>query len=58
MKRYLFKKYGNTYLKNYLRLNQNKDKTRKVSIGIFGIQNSKTYTLNIPRLYNLNTSVM
>ena len=58
MKRYIFKKYGNTYLKNYLRLNQNEDKTRKTSIGIAGTQNTRAYTLNIPRLWDLNTTAM
>jgi hypothetical protein len=58
MKRYLFKKYGNTYFKNYLRLNQNEKKTRKVSIGISKIQNNKTDILNIPRLYDLKLPVI
>jgi hypothetical protein len=55
MKRYIFKKYGNSYLENYLRLNQNSDGSRKVSIGVTGKQNSRTYNLTIPRLYDLNS---
>jgi hypothetical protein len=55
MKRYIFKKYGNSYFKYFLRLNQNADGTRKKSIGITGELNGRTYTLNIPRLYDLNS---
>ena len=58
MKRYIFKKYGNSYLKNYLRLNQNKDGSRKVSIGLIGEYHGRTYSLNIPRLYDHNAPAM
>ena len=58
MKRYIFKKYGNSYLKNYLRLNQNKDGSRKVSIGLTGEYNGRMYSLTIPRLYDRNDPAM
>ena len=58
MKRYVFKKYGSSYLKNYLRLNQNEDGSRKKSIGFKGIYNGREYSLFIPRLYDLNASCM
>jgi len=58
MKRYIFKKYGNSYLKNYLRLNQNKDGSRKVSIGLTGEYNGRMYSLTIPRLYDRNAPAM
>jgi retron-type reverse transcriptase len=54
MKRYIFKKYGNSYLENYLRLNQNKDGSRKVSIGLTNEYHGRTYSLTIPRLYDRN----
>jgi len=58
MKRYIFKKYGNSYLKNYLRLNQNEDGSRKKSIGFTGIHHGREYSLFIPRLYDLNAPCM
>jgi len=58
MKRYIFKNYGNSYLNNYLRSNQNEDGSRKKSIGITSIQNTKVYNLTIPRLYDLSTSAI
>nr|WAK85005.1 hypothetical protein and HNH endonuclease [Amicula sp. isolate GU52X-4 cfCalB7] len=58
MKRYIFKKYGNSYLKNYLRLNQNEDGSRKVSIGLTGEHNGRLYSLTIPRLYDRNAPAM
>jgi retron-type reverse transcriptase len=58
MKRYIFKKYGNSYLKNYLRLNQNEDGSRKKSIGFTGIHHGREYSLSIPRLYDLNAPCM
>lgn len=58
MKRYVFKKYGSSYLKSYLRLNQNEDGSRKKSIGFTGIYNNREYSLFIPRLYDLNASCM
>lgn len=58
MKRYIFKKYGNSYLKNYLRLNQNEDESRKKSIGFTGIHHGREYSLFVPRLYDLNAPCM
>lgn len=58
MKRYVFKKYGNSYLKHYLRLNQNEDGSRKKSIGFKGTHNGREYSLFIPRLYDLNAPCM
>nr|AVR57659.1 hypothetical protein [Halamphora calidilacuna] len=58
MKRYIFKKYGNSYLKNYLRLNQNEDGSRKVSIGLTGEYHGRMYSLTIPRLYDRNAPAM
>lgn len=58
MKRYLFKKYGNSYLENYLRLNQNKDGSRKVSIDLTNEYHGRTYSLTIPRLYDRNAPAM
>lgn len=58
MKRYVFKKYGSSYLENYLRLNQNKDGSRKTSIGFTGKHNGRKYSLFIPRLYDLNAPCM
>jgi hypothetical protein len=58
MKRYIFKKYGNSYLENYLRLNQNEDGSRKKSIGFKGTHNGPEYSLFIPRLYDLNAPCM
>lgn len=58
MKRYIFKKYGNSYLENYLRLNQNKDGSRKVSMGLTGEYHGRAYFLTIPRLYDRNAPAM
>lgn len=58
MKRYIFKKYGNSYLKNYLRLNQNEDGSRKVSIGLTGEYHGRMYSLTIPRLYDRNSPAL
>jgi 5-methylcytosine-specific restriction endonuclease McrA len=58
MKRYVFKKYGNSYLQNYLRLNQNEDGSRKKLIGFTGVHNGREYSLFIPRLYDLNAPCM
>lgn len=56
MKRYIFKKYGSSYLENYLKLNQKKNGSRKISVSITNIQNSRAYHLTIQRLYDLNAS--
>lgn len=58
MKRYIFKKYGNSYLENYLRLNQNEDGSRKVSIGLTNADHGRTYSLTIPRLFDRNAPAM
>ena len=58
MKRYVFKKYGSSYLKNYLRLNQNEDGSRKKSLGFTGTYHGREYSLFIPRLYDLNAPCM
>jgi retron-type reverse transcriptase len=58
LKRYIFKKYGGSYLKSYLRLNQNKDGSRKKSIGFTGTYNGREYSLFVPRLYDLNAPCM
>lgn len=58
LKRYVFKKYGGSYLKNYLRLNQNEDGSRKKSIGFSGTYNGREYSLFVPRLYDLNAPCM
>lgn len=58
MKRYIFKKYGSSYLKNYLRLNQNEDGSRKKSIGFTGTYHGREYSFFIPRLYDLNAPCM
>ena len=58
MKRYIFKKYGNSYLKHYLKFNQNEDGSRKKSIGFKGIHHGREYSLFIPRLYDLNAPCM
>ena len=58
MKRYIFKKYGSSYLKNYLKLNQNKDGSRKKLIGFTNESYSHKYNLFIPRLYDMNTPVI
>lgn len=55
MKRFIFSKYGNSYLIHFLRLNQNEDGTRKVQIGLENQTDGRTRTLSIPRLYDLNT---
>lgn len=58
MKRYLFKKYGSSYVAHYLRLNQNADGSRKKSIGFKSIQHGRESSLSIPRLYKLNAPCM
>lgn len=58
MKRYIFKKYGNSYFENYLRLNQNKDGSRKTSIGLTSEYHGRTYSLTIARLYDQNAPAM
>jgi len=58
MKRYVFKKYGSSYLKSYLRLNQYVDGSRKKSIGFTSTYNGREYSLFIPRLYDLNAPCM
>lgn len=55
MKRYVFKKHGNSYFAHYVRLNQNDDGSRKKLIGFKDIRHGRVYSLFIPRLYDLNT---
>jgi retron-type reverse transcriptase len=58
MKRYVFKKYGNSHFKNDLTLNLNKDGgIKKVTCNLF-FKNARKKNLVIPRLYDLNAPVM
>ena len=54
----MFKKYGKSYLRNYLKLNQNKDGSRKLSIGFTKKSRHNLHRLTIPRLYDHNTPIV
>lgn len=58
IKRYAYKKYGTSYLANYLRLNLNDDNSKKKSISLTSTHQGREYSFFIPSLYDLNTSCM